>query len=268
MKVGFIGSGNMARAIANGLVNSQTCAPADILCFSATGAGAAKMAEQTGATVASTKAEVIAHADILILAFKPQHLETITDAEAAAAKGKLVISVLAGRTLDSMYQVFGDNADNLVRVMPNTPSQIGKGVSTFCFHHTPTDSQTDATQTVLGSLGTAYEVEEAQLHIATVINGCGPAFYFRLVQLISETAAQHGLDATLAAQLACETGIGSLELLNRSKKDPQQLIDEVVSPNGVTHALLTSLDRNGLPNLIATSAQDAVNRSIELSQNT
>lgn len=266
MKVGFIGSGNMARAIANGLRQSKTCNAEDISCFSATGAGAKKMSEQTGASVASTKLALIEASDVILLAFKPQHLETITSEEAAACEGKIVISVLAGRTLDSMYQVFGDNAANLVRVMPNTPSQIGKGVSTFCFHHEPEAAHREATEAVLASLGTAHEVEEGQLHIATVINGCGPAFYFRLVQLISETAATHGLDAELAAKLACETGIGSLELLNRSAKDPQTLIDEVVSPNGVTHALLTSLDRNGLPAVIENSAADAVNRSIELSK--
>lgn len=266
MKVGFIGAGNMARAIANGLHQSKTCARGELHCFSATGAGAKKMAAQTGAIVAASKTELIAASEVVVLAFKPQHLESITAEEAAACQGKIVISVLAGRTLASMHAIFGDQADNLIRVMPNTPSQIGKGVSTFCFHHAPSESQRSKTEAVLASLGTAHEVEEDQLHIATVINGCGPAFYFRLVQLISETAAKHGLDHALAAQLACETGIGSLELLNRSGKDPQTLIDEVVSPNGVTHALLTSLDRNGLPKLIEVSAQDAVNRSIELSK--
>lgn len=223
------------------------------------------MAAQTGATIAASKSELIANSDVVILAFKPQHLETITTEEAEACSGKVIISVLAGRTLESMYRVFGDKVGNLVRVMPNTPSQIGKGVSTFCFRSEPDTQQRQATEAVLSSLGTAHEVEESQLHVATVINGCGPAFYFRLVQLISESAAQRGLDADLAAKLACETGIGSLELLNASKSDPQQLIDEVVSPNGVTHALLTSLDRNGLPGLIDVSMQDAVDRSIELS---
>lgn len=257
----------MGRAIANGLSKSGACQSGDIHCFSATGAGAKKMAESAGAEIASSKQELIAASDVVILAFKPQHLETITEAEAAAAQGKIIISVLAGRTLESMHSVFGDRPSDLVRVMPNTPSQIGKGVSTFCFLNEPSEAAKKTTRTVLESLGTAYLVDEAQLHIATVINGCGPAFYFRLVQLIGQVASEHGLDEGLARKLACETGIGSLELLNLSARDPQDLIDEVVSPNGVTHALLTSLERNGLPKLIETSAQDAVNRSIELAEN-
>lgn len=265
MRIGFIGAGNMARAIASGLTQNETCKTGEILCVSGSGKGASLMAEKTGAIVADSKESLIASSDIIILAFKPQHLETISEAEARAAKGKLVISILAGRTLDSMQSVF-DNAANLVRVMPNTPAQIGKGVSTYCFLNTPSKAEKETVETILASLGTAYEVEEEQLHIATVINGCGPAFYFRLIQLLGEAAEKRGLDKNLAMKLASETGIGSLELLNASGRNPQDLIDEVVSPNGVTHALLTSLDKNGLPEILDTSTQDAVDRSIELSK--
>ncbi len=264
MKIGFIGAGNMGRAIANGLVAKATCKSEDLLCISASGKGSAIMAEKTGATIAKSKKELIEQSDIIVLAFKPQHLETITAEEAEAASGKVVVSVLAGRTLESMKAVF-PKAANLVRVMPNTPSQIGKGVSTYCFEQTPSDMQKRNVDEVLASLGSAYEVAEDQLHVATVINGCGPAFYFRIAQLISESADRRGLDKELALRLAAETGIGSLKLLMASKREPQDLIDEVVSPNGVTHALLTSLERQGLPSIIDQSTQDAVNRSIELS---
>lgn len=257
----------MGRAIANGLSKGGACHAGDLLCFSATGAGAQKMAQTTGARIARSKKELIEESDVVILAFKPQHLETITGEEAEAARGKIVISILAGRTLESMRAIFGSGPSDLVRVMPNTPSQIGKGVSTFCFLKEPDGTAKTTTETVLRSLGTAYQVEESQLPIATVINGCGPAFYFRLVQLIGEVAAKHGLDSVLARKLACETGIGSLELLIAAERDPQDLIDEVVSPEGVTHALLSSLDRNGLSQLLETSAQDAVNRSQELAGN-
>ena len=265
MKIGFIGAGNMGRAIASGLVSKGASRPSDIVCVSASGKGAARMAEKTGARIAASKAELIEASDIIVLAFKPQHLETLTAEEAALAKGKLVVSVLAGRSLESMKAVF-PTASNLVRVMPNTPSQIGKGVSTYCFLNTPQSAEAEAVDTLLSSLGTAYEVREDQLHIATVINGCGPAFYFRLIQLIGEAAEKRGLEKELAMKLAAETAIGSLELLQSSKRDPQDLIDEVVSPNGVTHALLVSLDRNGLPSVLDTAAEDAVARSVELSQ--
>lgn len=265
MKIAFIGAGNMARAIASGLIAQNVCSGPDLHCVSGSGKGAALMAERFGAQIAPDRATAIAAADVVILAFKPQHLETITPAEATATAGKLVLSVLAGRTLASLGQAF-PQAANIARVMPNTPAQIGQGVSTYCYLRPPSPANADQVATVLASLGTAHLVEESQLHIATVINGCGPAFYFRIAQHLGAVAQAHGLDPQLAIRLASETAIGSFALLLQSGRDPQSLIDEVVSPNGVTHALLASLERNGLAPLLATSAQDAVNRSIELSR--
>ncbi len=265
MKIAFLGAGNMARAIASGLISRGVCRGEELHCVSGTGKGAALMAERFGATIAATREAAIAASGIIILAFKPQHLETISAAEAAAAQGKLVVSILAGRRIDSLAATF-PAARNIVRVMPNTPAQIGKGVSTFCYLRQPDAETATEVDALLASLGTAHRVEESQLHIATVINGCGPAFYFRIAQLLGEIAETHGLDQGLAIRLAAETGIGSLELLLQSGRPPQSLIDEVVSPNGVTHALLTSLDRHGFPQALTTSANDAVARSVALSQ--
>lgn len=254
----------MARAIATGLVNSGL-EPQNISCISGDDPTAANLAKDLGANLASDRKQLISFGDIVLLAFKPQHLETITAEEGELADGKIIFSILAGRTLADLAKAF-PKAANIVRVMPNTPAAIGAGVATYCFQNEPSEELKSNVQKILGALGSAYQVVEEQLHIATVINGCGPAFYFRIVQLLGEIAQQHGLDKELAMKLASETAIGSCQLLNQSDKSAQELIDAVTSPNGVTHALLQSLDRNGFPNVLATSAQDAVNRSIELSE--
>ncbi|MBK1878034.1 pyrroline-5-carboxylate reductase [Pelagicoccus mobilis] len=264
MKIGFIGAGNMARAIATGLVNSGL-APQNISCISGDDPTAANLAKDLGANLAANREELISFGDIVLLAFKPNHLETITPEEGDFAEGKVVLSILAGRTLADLAKAF-PKAANIVRVMPNTPAAIGAGVATYCFQNEPSDELKANVEKILGALGTAYQVVEEQLHIATVINGCGPAFYFRIVQLLGEIAEKHGLDKNLAMTLASETAIGSCQLFNQSDKSAQELIDAVTSPNGVTHALLQSLDRNGFPNVLEVSAQDAVDRSVELSE--
>ena len=265
MKVGFIGAGNMAGAIVKGLIANGVCKTDDINCLSGTGTTAAALAADTGIHVANSKSELIEQSDIIVLGFKPQHLETISSEEAEKTAGKLVVSILAGRTLESMAKIF-QNARNLIRVMPNTPSQIGQGVSTYCFDKKATDEDEQSVKTLLGALGTAHSVAEDQLHIATVLNGCGPALYFRLIDLLADAAEKRGLSRAQAITLATETGIGSLELLKQSTKSPAELVSEVVSPNGVTHALLTSLDRQGLPEILDIATEDAVARSIELSK--
>lgn len=265
MKIGFLGAGNMARAMAVGLLRSKACAPSDLACIGGGGPSAARLAVETGIALAATRRELFRFADVIILSFKPQHLETISPDEAADADDKLVVSILAGRALADLRVAF-PAARNLARVMPNTPSRIGRGVSTFCFHSEPSADDRASLEAILRSLGSAYEIEERQLHISTVINGCGPAFYFRLIQLIGDAAESRGLDRELAMKLACETGLGSLELLRTSGQDPASLIREVVSPNGVTHALLTRLDALGLPGLLDAATQAAVDRSVELSE--
>jgi len=267
MKIGFIGSGNMARAIARGLASSGRCSPAEIACYSPSGAGARLLAQQIGAKQYDSKLDLIEDSELVVLAFKPQHLESIAAEEAAACGSKLVLSILAGRSLASIHSVFGDQPKNLVRIMPNTPSQIGKGVSTYCFQQEPTAKQERQIGDILSALGSSARIEESQMHVATVLNGCGPAICFRLIQLASSIAADHGLPEKLAAELAQDTAIGALELLKQSGRDPQSLIDEVVSPNGVTHALLVSLERHGLEEALAQATQDAIARSLELSQN-
>ena len=264
MKIGFIGAGNMARAIATGLVKSGLD-PQNIACISGNDPTAANLAKDLKARLAANRAELLDFGDIVLLAFKPNHLETITPEEGERAAGKVVLSILAGRTLADLGKAF-PKARNIVRVMPNTPAAIAKGVATYCFQNEPTAELRSMVERILGSLGKAYQVAEEQLHIATVINGCGPAFYFRIIQLLGEIAATHGLDKNLAMKLASETAIGSCELFNQSDKSAQELIDAVTSPNGVTHALLQSLNRNGFPESLAISAQDAVKRSIELSE--
>jgi len=203
--------------------------------------------------------------DPVALAFKPQHLETITPEEATAASGKLVVSALAGRELADLRAVF-PNAEAIVRVMPNTPSRIGQGVCAYCLEGPLEPPRQAALQALLEPLGAAYLVEEAQMRVATAIAGCGPALYFQLVAHLAEAAERRGLPRATATAMAAETGIGALSLLRQSKQDPQELTDEVVSPNGVTDALLKSLREANWADLLDAAVERAVERSRQLAE--
>lgn len=265
MITGFIGAGNLARAIVIGLLDKRVLSPNELLCVSGSGATAQALSQETGIGLASSRIDLLERSQTVVLAFKPQHLDTITKEESAASQNSLVISVLAGRTLESLQAAF-PNARNIVRVMPNTPSRIGKGVSAFCFQKTPSDEDRQLVENLLGALGTCYEVQESQMHIVTAVSGCGPAVFFQFIDFIAQAAEKRGLERKLAATLAIETGLGSLQLMAQSNQSPSQLVDEVVSPNGVTHALLTSLGDSDWSNIIDIAMEAAVNRSTELSK--
>lgn len=265
MKTGFIGAGNMARSMIVGLLEKKLVAAEGLVCISGSGATARTLSEETGIELASSRVELLEQAETVILAFKPQHLDTISRDEGAAAQNNLVISVLAGRTMNSLKQVF-PHARNIVRVMPNTPSRIGQGVSAYCFQETPSDSDRQLVESLLGALGTCHEVQESQMHIVTAVSGCGPAVFFQFIDYIAHAASKRGLDRATATKLAIETGIGSLNLMAQSEQKPSELVDEVVSPNGVTHALLCSLSDNDWSDIIDQAMEAAVGRSIELSK--
>ena len=265
MITGFIGAGNLARAIVIGLLDKRVLGSDELLCASGTGATAQSLSQEIGIGLASSRIDLIKRSQTIVLAFKPQHLDTITSEESAVAQNNLVISVLAGCTLESLQAAF-PHARNIVRVMPNTPSRINKGVSAFCFQQAPSDEDRQFVENLLKALGTCYEVQESQMHIVTAVSGCGPAVFFQFIDHIAQAAEKRGLERDLAATLAIETGLGSLQLMQRSNQAPSQLVDEVVSPNGVTHALLTSLADSDWSGIIDTAIEAAVNRSTELSK--
>ena len=254
----------MARAMVAGLLKKSVANKGDISCVSGQDPTGRLLSEDLGINLASSRQSLIESSDLILLAFKPQHVETITSEEGNAGAEKLVVSILAGREISALRKAF-PKARNIVRVMPNTPAKIGKGVFAYCFENAPSDQDRQTIEAILSSLGAAFQVEEKQMHIVTAISGCGPAVFFRFVDLISKAGDQHGLPKELALALATETGIGSLELLKGSDVPPQTLVDEVTSPNGVTYALLQSLEKRQLEQVISDSITDAVNRSIELS---
>ncbi len=265
MSIGFIGAGNLARAIVIGLLDNNVFTSGEVKCISGSGKTAQALSQETGIGLSSSRLDLLNQSNTIILAFKPQHLDTITEEEGYAAKNSLLISVLAGRTLASLRSAF-PLARNVVRVMPNTPSRIGKGVSAYCYDEPPTNEDRKIVESLLGALGTSYEVKESQMHIVTAVSGCGPAVFFQFIDFIVKAAETHGLEQFLATQLAIETGIGSLELMKQSGQLPSELVDEVVSPNGVTHALLESLKSYHWSETIQNGIDAAVNRSEELSR--
>ncbi len=254
----------MARAMIAGLLDKGLLSKGSLSCVSGSGKTAQSLAEKTGIGRAATRLELLQDSQTIVLAFKPQHLDTISSEEGAAAEDRLVVSVLAGRSMESLRAAF-PLARNIVRVMPNTPSRIGQGVSAYCFLESPSSSDRQWVEALLGALGTYHEVREEQMHVVTAVSGCGPAVFFQFVNFIADAASKRGLDRNTATQLAIETGVGSLNLMAQSDRSPAELVDEVVSPNGVTHALLTSLSESEWARIIDQGMDAAVKRSIELS---
>lgn len=265
-KIAFLGAGNMASAFVGGLLSSGT-APANLVCHSGSGKTAAALATRTGIQNANTLPELLQAADTLVIAFKPQHLATADSRLAELTAGKLVVSVLAGKKLSSLARVF-PGARNLVRTMPNTPGQIGAGITGWCAAQPLLPPDRATVDALLQALGQAVEVPESDLDAVTGLSGSGPAYVFEFAAALRDAGEAAGLNRVTAEKLAIETLLGAAQLLARKQIDPEVLRDQVTSPNGTTFAGLQRLKAGDFRGMIRETVLAATARAKELSQDT
>ena len=263
--IAFLGSGNMATAFAEGLLAKNAVTQSALRCFSASGKSAAALAEKTGILQARSLVELLAGADTLVVAFKPQHLATADPALANLTDGKLVLSVLAGKKISSLQRVF-PQARNIVRTMPNTPGQIGAGITGWCVTAPLSATDRATVETILGALGKAVEVSEAQMDAVTGVSGSGPAYVFEFAAALRDAGVAAGLAPETAQTLAVETLLGAARLLARKNIEPETLRNQVTSPNGTTFAGLQRMAARDFRGVVREAVLAAKARSEELSK--
>lgn len=264
-KIAFLGAGNMAGAIVDGLLATNAAAKTDLTCFSGSGRTAAALATRTGIGQAHTADDLLREADTVVIAFKPQHLTTVDDRLAGLTAGKLVISVLAGKKLATLSRAF-PRARNIVRTMPNTPGQIGAGMTGWCVQQ-PLSGQDRATvEQLLAALGASIEVAESDMDALTAVSGSGPAYVFEFAAALRDAGVAAGLSRPTAEKLSVETLLGAARLLARKAIDPETLRNQVTSPNGTTFAGLQRMAAHDFRGMVRETVAAAKARSEELSK--
>jgi pyrroline-5-carboxylate reductase len=264
-KFAFLGSGNMAGAMVEGLIAKTAASPAELICLGGDDDTAAKLQARTGLLVAQTLDALLAEADALVVAFKPQHLATADPRLADLTAGKLVISILAGKRISSLARAF-PRARNIVRTMPNTPGQIGAGITAWCPQQPLKAADRAVVEMLLRALGEIVEVPEVDLDAVTGLSGSGPAYVFEFAAALRDAGVAAGLTQQASEKLATETLLGSARLLARKKIDPETLRDQVTSPNGTTFAGLQRMKAGNFRELIRDTVLAATARSKELSK--
>jgi len=264
-KIAFLGAGNMAAAMIHGLIAQKVCAPSDLVCYTASGKSAAALAQSTGVQHATNPTDLMRGADLLVVAFKPLHLGSLDSSWSELADGKLVLSVLSGKTLTRLQSVF-PKARNWVRSMPNTPGRIGAGITGWCAAKPLTESDRKLVQDLLGALGREIETAENDLDAITAVSGSGPGYVFEFAAALEEAARNAGLTTEQSRLLTVETLLGSARLLARTGESPDKLRDQVTSPNGTTLAGLNTLKAGDFRALITKTVLAAKARAKEISQ--
>lgn len=262
--IGFVGAGQMARALAAGFVQAKLVTPAQIVAADPVPAALEAFTKAVpGARVEADGASVAKQADVLFLATKPQQLvAALTPLGKVAGAEKLVISIAAGVPLSTLATALPKA--RLVRVMPNTPCLVGQSASGYCLgpRTTPADGQLVAQ--LLTAVGRAYAVDEKLLDAVTGLSGSGPAYVYVMIEALSDGGVQMGLPREVATALAAQTVRGAAQMVLETGEHPSVLKDRVASPGGTTIAGLAALESGGLRGTLIAAVEAATRRSIEL----
>ena len=254
----------MASAMVRGLLRKKLMAAVELACTSANDGTGKALAEQTGIGYFESWPALLKDVDAVVLACKPQQLKSIDPMVKDWTNGCLVVSILAGIRLERLCNVF-PKARNLVRAMPNTPGQIGAGISAFASKQTLNASDQGLIKGILGSLGEVLPIAEEHLDAVTALSGSGPAYVFEFIAALRDGGIQVGLEAEVAYRLAAQTVLGAARLLVEGDESPEALRAIVTSPGGTTFAGLEMMEQQGFRSVIGSAIQAAKERSIELS---
>ena len=245
IKITFIGAGRMASAIVQGLLEKGHYVPEEIACTCGDDPTGPTLAETTGIRFMPEITSALHETEAVILACKPQQFTAITAELADAARGKLILSILAGTPLLRLSEKFA-HARNVVRTMPNTPGQIGAGVTAFAPLRKLSKKDVEIVENTLSALGNFHEVEEEDLDAVTALSGSGPAYVFEFAAALREAGVNCGLDESLADTLAVDTLLGAAMLLAESEETPEALRNAVIKDFGSSTNAGAKLDNMSL----------------------
>ena len=259
--IGFIGYGNMAQAIAEGLVAAGAVDGADIVACAAHYDKLEKTTMKVGAKPLHNAAEVVAASDMVVIAIKPYRIESVIKPVigAIADEDKFVVSIAAGWDLDKYRDLFGAdfNAAHIQCTIPNTPMAVGKGVPVTEADNTLTDTQAEVFERLFSSISLIERVDSAHMGIGMCIAGCAPAFTDMYIEALGDAGVKYGLQRATAYRLAAKMveGVGALYLKNETH--PGVMKDAVCSPGGTTIKGVTSLEESAFRGAVI-KAVDAI----------
>ncbi len=264
MRIGFLGAGKMASALARGWIAAGLATVEETLASDPL--PAAREAFASGLRLRTTvdNLEVVRQSDLLVLAVKPQSMAALLqEIRPEVTADHLIVSIAAGITLHQLSEGLGPGS-RLIRVMPNTPCLVSASASGYSPGESATREDADRVDKLLNAIGRAFRVPEHLLDAVTGLSGSGPAFVYLIIEALSDGGVQVGLPRDVATALAAQTVLGSAKMVLETGLHPGLLKDMVTSPGGTTIAGLHALERSGVRGALMDAVESATRRSHEL----
>ena len=266
MRVGIVGAGVMAEAIISGLIADRAVQAAKLTASHPRRERRELLAERHGIRPVATNREALADAEVVVIAVKPQMLgRVMRELRGRLGAEQVVVSIVAGATVRTL--VDGLQHAAVVRAMPNTPSQIRRGITVWSASEACSASQRDLARGVLRALGEERQVaDEAFVAMATALSGTGPTYLFAVMEALIDAGVHLGFPRELAHDLVVDTLIGSAEFARQSELHPAQLRNAVTSPGGTSAAAIYELEKGRIRTVFSDAVWAAYRRTLELGE--
>lgn len=250
MKIAFIGGGVMGEAMMRGILGKGLATPQGIMANDISAARLSSLKKAYGVGVTDDYGIAVEGADVIVIAVKPQNLaELMPKLQGHLTHGQLALSIVAGAAIATITGGLGHRS--VIRAMPNTPAQIGEGMSVWTSSREVSQRQKEIARSILGALGREiYVPDEKYIDMATAVSGSGPAYIFLVIEALVDAAIHIGLPHEMAEELVLETVVGASLLAKETGKPPKELRDMVTSPGGTTEQAILKLEDGGLRDLL------------------
>ncbi len=266
LKIGFLGAGKMATALAKGFVNAKLVKANQIFAADPFEPARKSFAAEVGAKAVAANLDVAKSATVLVLATKPdQVVAALAEISGAFTKNHLLISIAAGVTISKLEAALPGGA-RVVRVMPNTPALVGAGASGFALGKNAGGADAELAKKLLSAVGIAMQVKESLLDAVTGLSGSGPAYVYQFIEALSDGGVAAGLPRDVATKLAAQTVLGGAKMVLETGQHPGALKDQVTSPGGTTIEGLHELEKGKLRGTVMSAVRAATEKSKKLGQ--
>lgn len=262
LKIGFLGGGKMAQALAKGFINAglskgekiiASCLPSD--------SGSIEAFQELGSSTVFSNSSVADHGDVLILSVKPQVVHKVLPE--IKSKNKLLLSIAMGISLNTLEKGLPEGTP-VIRVMPNTPALVGCGATVYSRGRNASEKDAQLTEKLFSAVGFCEEVSENMIDPVTALAGSGPAYIYMVIEALADGAVKMGMMRPLAYKLAAQTVLGAGVMVRETNTHPGQLKDDVTSPAGSTITAVHYLEKHGLRSALIGAIEAATLRCREV----
>lgn len=258
MKLGFIGTGNMASAIMGGVIKNNIFPAEEIIGSDLFEAGRERTKAQFGINVTASNKEVIEKSEVVILSVKPQfYASVIAEIKDDVRADQIIVTIAPGKTLAWLAEQFGKDV-KITRTMPNTPAMVGEGMTAACPNEHMTEEEIAYVKTILESFSKVEVVPEKLMDAVTAVSGSSPAYVYMMIEAMADAAVSGGMPRPQAYKFAAQAVLGSAKMVLETGKHPGELKDMVCSPAGTTIEAVGVLEEHGFRSAVIDAMKACV----------